>query len=98
MISTFDAKNMGIDIKKLKESVKPVRALSGNEIAARHLGECQLIFRLHTTWLIENLKDVLVLEDDEKTKNGEVSSSILGMDVLRNYKIDCRSRQFILER
>ena len=98
IISMFDAKNLGISINKLKKSAIPVKGVGGHETPARHLGECQLVFRLGSTWLIENLEDILVLEDNENTEDAEDSPSVLGMDVLRYYNVDCSGQQFILER
>lgn len=43
MISAFDAKNVGIEIKKLKISDKPLKGIGGN-VQAWELGECQLVF------------------------------------------------------
>jgi len=98
IISSFDAKNIRIDINKLKKSVKPVTGVGGHETPARHLDQCQLVFRLGSTALVESLQDILVLEDNGNTENAEDSPSILGMDVLRNYNVDCSGKQFILER
>lgn len=94
MISAFDAKNVGIEIKKLKISDKPVKGIGGN-VQAWELGECQLVFQIHRTYLIENLENILVLE---KEKEDNISSSILGMDILRNFNIKCIGEHIILER
>jgi hypothetical protein len=94
MISAFDAKNVGIDITKLKPSDKPVEGLGG-DVNARDLGECQLVFQLYNTYLVENLDNILVLEKKEERKE---TSSILGMDILRNYNIRCSGQYIILER
>lgn len=103
MISAFDAKNLGINIKKLIKSSIPVRPLGGSKINARHLDECQFVFVINTTAsnktaLVENLTDVLVLENIKKLEEDDEQPSILGMDILKNYSINCSGKQFILER
>jgi hypothetical protein len=55
------------------------------------LGECQLVFRIQTTALVESLKDILILENNTDMQEGEESPSILGMDVLRNYKLTAKA-------
>lgn len=94
MIGELDARYVGIDISKLNPSKNPVEGIGGI-VNARDLEECQLVFRLHETYLIENLNNVLVLEKNPQNKE---LSSVLGMDILRNFNIKCNGDYIILER
>lgn len=101
MILDLDARKLGVDYDELNPA-KPVSGISGDDVESRHLGFCELVFGTDRTFIVEKLDDVLVLRHKYTTPFEEAKAmelpSLLGMDILKNYKISFENRNIILDR
>lgn len=101
MIGIPDAQKLGIDYNKLERSPRPLKGIVGSANAFL-LKDCRLLFTDNDSGKIypEDLANVLVLspfiKNKEKRKIIMSTPSLLGIDVLKKYRISFTSISVIL--
>jgi len=96
IVNSFDAEKIRINYNKLKKYPYPVSGISG-PIKPYYIEDCILIFGENQ--IKEYLDQVLVIppQQDENSKIIH-PPSVVGLDVLRKYRISFTEEKVILER
>lgn len=93
LIFDLDAENLGIDYSELKRSPNPIRGIGAENVPVYELGYSELVFKQGNSSFVEGL-NILVVKHDYTTeiekKQVMELPSIIGMDMLINYKISYR--------
>lgn len=98
-INDMDAERLGINYSRLPKSTVPYIGIGGRNIESYHVYDCTLLFGDFEKPLIEELDYIVVLKHHDFDSKADVHlPSLLGLDVLKRYRIKFTDTKVILKK
>lgn len=99
-INDMDAEKIGINYARLPRSTIPYFGIGGGHVEPYYVQDCTLIFGNYFDKAItEHLDNIVVLKHHDFDKEAEVHlPSLLGLDVLKKYRVRFTDTKVVLEK